>query len=70
MARRSLRTRLMRAAMSLAIGGSAFQLSGCDAAVRDTLLGGLESTANALTDALISAFFIRLDGDSGSLTTT
>ena len=70
MTRRSLRTRVMRAAISLAVGGSAFQLSGCDPAVRGTLLDGLESTTNALTGALISAFFLSLDDGSGSLTTT
>jgi len=50
------------------------QVSGCDPAVRDTLLVGLESTTNALVDTLISAFFISLtdeDGsDGGGLTTT
>ncbi len=61
---------MMRAAISLAVGGSAFQLSGCDPAVRSTLLDGLESTTNALTGALISAFFLSLDDGSGSLTTT
>jgi len=59
--------------MALALGGSAFQLSGCDPAVRDTLLTGLETTTQSLSGALISAFFLSLqDGDSsiGSLTTT
>lgn len=57
----------------MAIGGSAFQLSGCDPAVRDSLLSGLEDTTTALTNTLISAFFISLEQNAsggGSLTTT
>jgi hypothetical protein len=59
--------------MTLAVGGSAFQLSGCDPAVRSTLLDGLMTTTNSLSTALISAFFLSLeDDDAGSsdLTTT
>ena len=59
--------------MALAVGGSAFQLSGCDPAVRDTLISGLESTTQGLSTALISALFISLQDDSesgSSLTTT
>ncbi len=71
MTKRSLRQRFTRAAMALAIGGSAFQLSGCDPSVRDTLLTGLESTTQTLSSAVISAFFLSLqDGDSGSSLTT
>ncbi len=72
MATRSVRTRLLRTAMALALGGSAFQLSGCDPAVRATLLDGLEATTGSLSSALISAFFLSLQDDStsGGLTTT
>lgn len=58
--------------MALAIGGSAFQLSGCDPAVRDTLLTGLETTTQSLSSALISAYFLSLGDDDGSggMTTT
>ncbi|MFH1107941.1 MAG: hypothetical protein V1790_01900 [Planctomycetota bacterium] len=73
MATRSVRTRLLRTAMALALGGSAFQLSGCDPAVRSTLLDGLETTTSSLSSALISAFFLSLQDDSstsGGLTTT
>ena len=74
MARNTLRHRLIRFSYALAIGGSAFQLSGCDPNVRDTLLTGLETTSQSLTNALISAFFLTLQDDgttSGvSLTTT
>jgi hypothetical protein len=54
------------------LGGSMFQLSGCDPNVRDALLAGLEGTTTSLTNTLISAFFISLedDADGGSLTTT
>ena len=57
--------------MILAMGGSAFQMSGCDPIVRSTLLDGLEATSTALSNALISAFFQSLDdGDSGYNITT
>lgn len=65
--------RFVRLTTALAVGGSAFQLSGCDPAVRDTVLLGLEATTSSLTSTLISAFFISLqDDDSGTqgLTTT
>lgn len=66
------RHRFVRLVAALAVGGSAFQLSGCDPQVRGTLLGGLEATTQALTDTLIAAFFISLedDSDSTSLTTS
>lgn len=73
MATRSLRTRLLRTAMTLAVGGSAFQLSGCDPAVRSTLLDGLLTTSTSLSTALISAFFLSLEEDDNGgsgLTTT
>ena len=74
MATRSVRTRLLRTAMVLALGGSAFQLSGCDPAVRSTLLDGLETTTSSLSSALISAFFLSLQDNSSTtgtgLTTT
>ena len=69
MATRSVRTRLLRTAMVLALGGSAFQLSGCDPAVRSTLLDGLETTTTSLSSALISAFFLSLQ-DNSSITGT
>ena len=76
MATRSMRTRLLRTAMTFAVGGSAFQLSGCDPAVRSTLLEGLQTTTSSLSTALISAFFLSLQDDeatsggSSDLTTT
>ena len=73
MATRSLRTRLLRTAMTLAVGGSAFQLSGCDPEVRSTLLDGLLTTSTGLSTALISAFFLSLEDDAAGgagLTTT
>ena len=76
MAARSPRTRLLRTAMTLAVGGSVFQSSGCDPALRTTLLSGLQATTNSLSSALISAFFQNLEqGNSSSnsgtgLTTT
>ncbi len=74
MATRSVRTRLLRTAMALALGGSVFQLSGCDPAVRDQLLTGLQTTTTSLSSALISAFFLSLQNSSSTtgtgLTTT
>ena len=74
MARTSLRGRFIRFAMAVALGGSTFQLSGCDPDVRDSLLDGLEQTTQSLTTALITAFFLTLDDESSgggsNLTTT
>ena len=73
MRNRNLKQRFMRSMMALAMGGTAFQLSGCDPDVRNALLGGLNSTTNSLADALIAAFFISLENDvngSGGVTTT
>ncbi len=66
MTKRSFRQRFIRAAIALAMGGSAFQLSGCDPAVRNTLLGGLQITTLDLAGTLITAFFETLDdGEDG-----
>lgn len=71
MSKRNMRTRVLRMLTTVAIGGSVFQLSGCDPAVRQTLLDGLETTTTSLSSALISAYFLSLDNtDSSSLTTT
>ena len=71
MTKRTLRERLTRLVMAVAIGGSAFQLSGCDPTVRDTLLLGLETTTQSLSATIISAFFLSLDdeSDAGGMTT-
>ncbi len=68
MTKSSLRGRFIRLATAIAIGGSAFQLSGCDPAVRDTLVVGLETTTQSLSSALISAFFLSLDDEEGDAT--
>ena len=74
MTKKTLRGRFTRAAVALAIGGSAFQLSGCDPAVREALLSGMESTTQALSSTLISALYLSLQDDesssSGMTTTT
>jgi hypothetical protein len=51
--------------MALSLGGSAFQLSGCDPEVRSALLDGLEQTTQALSTSLIAAFFLGLQSDGG-----
>jgi hypothetical protein len=56
----------MRGTTILAMGGSAFQLSGCDSDVRDTLLSGLQATSTALSATLISAFFLSISDEDGS----
>jgi len=66
MRKTKLRTRVTRALMAIVVGSTAFQASGCDPAVRSTLLSGLESTTTTLTNALISAFFLNLENNSSS----
>jgi len=68
MKRNSTRTRIIRAMMAIAVGGSAFQAGGCDPNVRSTLLSGLESTATTLTTALIQAYFLTLQDDASTPT--
>jgi hypothetical protein len=68
MAMRGYKQRFLRLVAAVAIGGSVFQLGGCDPTVRSTLLMGLESTTNALTDTLVSAFFISLQDDEDGTT--
>lgn len=69
MTTRTLRKRLTRLAMALAVGGSAFQLSGCDPTVRGALLGGLEQTTGALLTTLNTAFFLSLEDGADADTT-
>jgi hypothetical protein len=45
-------------------------LSSCDPVVRQTLLTGLETTSSTLAQTFISAFFVSLTDDDGTLTTT
>jgi len=68
MRNRSFGKRFMRTMMALAVGGSAFQLSGCDPSVRSSLLNGLSSTTTSLADTLIAAFFVSLQNDGTSTT--
>jgi hypothetical protein len=75
MAKRGFVQRVKHMVAAAAIGGSAFALGGCDPLVRESLLTGLEATTTALTDTLVSAFFLSLadegaPADSGGLTTT
>lgn len=64
MTKRKVRGRFIRLVTAVAVGGSAFQLSGCDPAVRGTLVTGLETTTQSLSTALISAFFLTLEDDA------
>jgi len=66
----NIRTRFLRAATCLVVGGTAFQLSGCDPQVRSTLLTGLETTTSSLSTALIQAFFLSLQDNTTTTGTT
>lgn len=75
MAARDIKRRLVKLALCLAVGGSMFQLGGCDPTVRATLLAGLEQTTGTLLNTVNSAFFISLQDDeeptdTGTLSTT
>lgn len=61
---------MMRWTAIMAVGGSVFQLSGCDPNVRDSLVTGLEGTTQSLSSALISAFFLTLQNDGTTTGTT
>ena len=65
MTKRGLRRRALRFLAPVVIGGSMFQLGSCDPTVRDTLLSGLETTTQSLTNTLIQVFFTGLQ-DTGS----
>ena len=69
MNKRSVWKRVIRATTVLAMGGSAFQLSGCDPEVRSTILTGLQETTAGLTSTLVSAFFLTLADDGATGTT-
>ncbi|MFH1749114.1 MAG: hypothetical protein ABIG44_18945 [Planctomycetota bacterium] len=66
MAKHNRRGRFVRLAAALAVGGSAFQLSGCDPDVRSALLTGLESTTTTLSTTLIDVFFLTLEEDANA----
>ncbi len=64
----------MRSMMALAVGGSPMMLGGCDDMSQQALLGGLETTAQTLSQTLISVFFLNLADEpsvnANGLTTT
>jgi hypothetical protein len=62
----TLKKRFLRAFVAVAMGSTAFQLSGCDTNVRNALLSGLEDTTGTLADALITAFFLSLQNNGSS----
>ncbi|OQZ06167.1 MAG: hypothetical protein B6D36_06425 [Planctomycetes bacterium UTPLA1] len=67
--KRSLATRLVKSKMlmPLLVGGMAlqFNLGGCDAEVRDSVLTGLSTSLTTLASAVINAFFLSL-GDAST----
>jgi hypothetical protein len=70
MQKNSFAKRFLRLAMVTAVGGSVFQIGGCDPAVRGALLTGLQQTTSSLSNALITAFFLSLEEDETTTTTT
>lgn len=66
MNKRTVWKRVLRATTILALGGSAFQLSGCDPQVRSTVLSGLQSTTTGLMTTLVTAFFLSLADDNSN----
>ena len=73
MAHRGFKRRWMGVLTAAAVGGSAFQLGGCDPTVRTALLSGLNETTNSLIVTISDAFFLSLQDDedetNGGLTT-
>jgi len=61
---RGIRKRSLRLLAVVAFGGSVFQLGGCDPTVRASLLTGLETTTQALTNTLIQTFFQSLQDNA------
>ncbi len=70
MAKRGFNGRLLRWVMTVALGGTVFQLGNCDPTVRSTLLTGLESTTTSLTNTVIQAYFLSLQDDDAITGTT
>ncbi|MBK8915658.1 MAG: hypothetical protein IPM64_13870 [Phycisphaerales bacterium] len=61
------RTRVWLA--TLAVGGAPLALQGCDVAVRDIVLGGVQSAANGLAGTFIDAYFESLNEPAENPTT-
>ncbi len=67
--RRAFRLLTVKRWIPLLAGGLAlqFNLTGCDTEVRNTVLGGIETSLTGMIDSVIAAFFLALQ-DSGSST--
>ncbi len=71
MSSRGIRRRTVRLLMALTLSAGAMSVNGCNPAVRDTLLAGLQTTANSLANTLVQSFFTALQNnvsDSGQTT--
>lgn len=66
---RSLNMRARTWTLALATGGSALALEGCNANVRDTVLGGVEAATTGLITTFIQAFFETLADEPEDVTT-
>ena len=63
MANRGFNRRWLSILTTVALGGSMFQLGGCDPTVRTALLAGLNDTTNSLLVTISDAFFLSLEDD-------
>jgi len=68
MAKRGFNGRLLGCVAIIALGGSVFQLGGCDPLVRTTMLAGLQTTTTSLANTVIQAFFVSLADDDTTTT--
>ncbi len=66
----TLKRRFVRLALGCMVGGTMFQLGSCDPTVRATLLAGLEQTTATLLNTANAAFYISLQDEEESDTTT
>ncbi len=75
MSTHTIKGRVFKLMVIATLAGGSISVRGCSPSVRDTLLNGLQTTANALTNTLVQTFFTALQqNDSGTggagLTTT
>ena len=63
--------RALRAGLlAIASGATAYQLSGCDPAVRDSVFSGLQSATVGLVTTFVNALFLAIQPSTETATTT
>ena len=65
MSRRGLSRRAVRLFMTLTLSAGALSVNGCNPAVREVLIAGLQTTVNALVNTLVQSFFTALQNNVG-----